>query len=348
MASLIHSHSQFQPLEEVWIGGTYPEHFYQHLSGQHQDVFGQLTEITERDFGRLHDTLQNLGIKVRQPQFDRVDDFMDEFDHLLKPPISPCDFALTMGETLYICPQYPSRYDPYSAALTDYVAAGADVRVIDRSSDDPWAWIVFPSVVRLGQDVLIDYTAMDPARKSAALRVADQLKHQYRVHLSTTGDHSDGVFCPISNGRVITTHYRNHYSNTLPGWDVFHLYETAIDGVGRIPRHCQWFVEGVDYLHFNDTVLSVAQDWLGEPHETVFTVNILVVDEHNLICTGGDDRVFKWFESFGMTAHVVDIESKFFWDAGIHCLTSDIRRRGPKQNYWPDRPLTGVFEIQEW
>lgn len=347
MAARIHSHSQFQPLKEVWVGGTYPESFYQHLSARHQDVFGRLTEITQQDFANLTNTLRSLGVEVQQPRFDRIDDFLDDQDRLLKPPISPCDFALTLGERLLICPQYPSGKDPYHHAIAQYQDANCLVHIIDRSGPDPWAWVVFPSVVRLGCDILIDFPHGDHQRQQAALEIANELSQHYRIHISDTGDHSDGVFCPIAPGRILTSHYRQHYNSSLPGWDVFHLAQDSCPAM-PIMNHQRWYVPGIDYLHFNDAVLSVAQDWLGQPYETVFDVNILVVDEHNLICTGTDDATFKWLESFGMTPHVVDIKSKAFWDAGIHCMTSDICRTGDRIDYWPARPAQGIFNITEW
>lgn len=347
MLNRVHSYSQFQPLKEVWIGGTYPQSFYSHLSAKHQDIFGRLTEITHQDFQNLQQTLTKLGVTVQQPRFDCIDYFLDDEDHLLKPPISPCDFALTMGETLYICPQYPTGHDPYMQVIEQYQSEHCDVHIIDRSGVDPWAWIIFPSVVRLGRDVLIDFPRGDVQRRQCAVQVAQALEEKYRVHLSDTGDHSDGVFCPIAPGRILTSHYRQHYNNTMPNWDVFHLNH---DPYATLPimNHQRWYVEGIDYLHFNDAVLSVAENWLGQPYETVFDVNILVVDEHNLVCTGTDENTFRWFESFGMTPHVVDIKSKAFWDAGIHCMTSDICRTGEIVDYWPQRPATGRFDITEW
>ena len=47
---LIESFTGFQPLEEVWIGGTYPENFYNHLPNQVADTFGKITEQTQTGF----------------------------------------------------------------------------------------------------------------------------------------------------------------------------------------------------------------------------------------------------------------------------------------------------------
>lgn len=344
----ISSHCQWQPLKEVLIGGVYPEHFYQHLNNKTQDIFGKITEITQRDFARLQKTLTDLGISVISPEFGRVDDYLDQHDRLLKPPISPCDNYLTLAETMFVMPQYPSGADPYQHALDGYIANGQQVRVIDRSSDDPWAWIVFPSVVRAGRDILIDYDPNDERSKSGATNVARSLADHYRVHLSSTGDHNDGVFCPIRPGHIFTSHYRSVYQQSFPQWEIFHLPDTSNKKIRQFDTRLKWWIPGIDHAHYNDDVARVAEDWLGDPQETVFEVNMLVVDEHNIVCGAVDHDAFAYFENLGITAHVVDFESRYFWDAGLHCMTSDVYRTGAVEDYWPQRGDNGVYEITEW
>lgn len=344
---LISSHSQWQPLREVWIGGVYPESFYAHLGAQTQDIFAQITEITRQDFVRLKRCLTDLNIRVEEPSFDNIDLFLDEEDRLLKPPISPCDFALVLSDTLYINPQYPSGHDPYYRAINRYQNHGQHVHVIDRSGPDPWAWICFPSVVRMGRDILIDYDPTSIERTQAAHKISQLLGQTYRVHVSNTGDHSDGVFCPLRPGEVFTSHYRAHYTETLPGWRVFHLKWPDVPAV-NLNTHQKWHIPGIDYMHFNPLIMQVAKDWLGMPHETVFDVNMLVVDENNIICGAHNEEAFKHFEDIGMTPHVVDFQSRYFWDAGIHCVTADIARDGVCEDYWPGRGDSGMYVIQEW
>ena len=77
---IIESFTGFQPLEEVWIGGTYPTSFYSHLSNEVQDTFGRITEQTEIGLANLEKTLTKLNVKVRELSFLKVDDCMDYFN----------------------------------------------------------------------------------------------------------------------------------------------------------------------------------------------------------------------------------------------------------------------------
>lgn len=344
----ISSHSQFQPLKEVWIGGTYPEYFYQHLGSEVHDLFAKITEITEKDFDKLEKTLLNLGVRVVRPQFNRLDDYLDDHDNLLKPPISPCDFALTLGDTLYIIPQYYSGIDPYQHAIDKYIGDGQKVKIINRDGSDPWAWVCFPGLVKTGRDIVIDYSNDLSESKTSAFQVAEELSKHYRVHLSNTGEHNDGVFCPIKPGHIFTTHYRNTYKQSFPNWNVFHLPDTTYKNKRNLNLHNKWYIPGVDYGHFNQHVIDVAGTWLGQPSETVFEVNMLVVDEQNIICGGYDKLAWDYFASIGITPHSVDFQSKMFWDAGIHCVSSDIYRLGPCMDYWPERGSNGIYQITEW
>jgi len=345
---IISSHSQWQPLQEVWIGGTYPSNFYRHLGAKSHDLFSQITEITKKDFDGLAQVLENLGVTVVRPTFDRIDDYLDEQDNLLKPPVSPCDIALTLGDVLYFMPQYPSGINPYQHAIDAYAANNQKIHVIDRSSPEPWAWITFASVVRAGRDIFIDYVPTVPDFKTSALKVAQSLAQDYRVHLSDTGDHSDGIFCPLRPGHIFASHYRDVYDQSFPGWNIFHLEDTTTKNVKTLGTHQKWYLPGVDYAHFNGHILDVAATWLGHPQETVFEVNMLVVDEKNIICGAENDQAFEFFESLGITPHLVEFESRYFWDAGIHCLTSDIHRHGHCQDYWPQRGPNAVYYITEW
>ena len=202
MTSRICSHSGFQPLREVWLGDIYPESFYKQFDAETQDIFGRITEMTRQDLTLCENVLQGLGVTVRRPSFTRVDDYLDYKDQLIKPPITPRDWAITIGETLYIVPQYASGIEPYQDAIDLYQNANQQVQILsrDQANCDPLCWIPFPSIVRVGQDLYMDY---DKNNSICDLAV-EQFAKQYRVHVTHTGDHSDGVFCPVQPGQIFS------------------------------------------------------------------------------------------------------------------------------------------------
>jgi glycine amidinotransferase len=89
--------------------------------------------------------------------------------------------------------------------------------------------------------------------------------------------------------------------------------------------------------------MQYAANWIGNSKETVFEVNMLVVDEKNIICIAENDAACKRLEALGITPHVVNFKTRGFWDGGIHCITLDINRSGDCIDYWPDRGQNGIY-----
>jgi len=336
---IISSYTGFQPLKEAWLGDVYPEEFAQVVDPRYRDLFYNISEKTKKDLTQLERKMKELGITVQRPSFDRVDTFLDEYENLLKPPICPRDWAITLGDTLYITPQYPYNKTGFESTQELYKSCGQNVTVLDRMSGDPMCHLIFPSVVRVGKDILIDlpkYISLEQVQS-----VVEELANSYRVHISQTGNHSDGVFCPVAPGWIFSTHYQTQYNTTFPGWEIFFLTDTTKARTNGF--NGKWWLPDMDYAHYNGAVFDIAKNWIGDSQETIFEVNMLVVDEHNVICIAEDDRACRKLESLGITPHVVNVSTRGFWDGGIHCMTLDIHRHGPKIDYWSDRGGLGVY-----
>ena len=75
-------------------------------------------------------------------------------------------------------------------------------------------------------------------------------------------------------------------------------------------------------------------DWVTYVEETVFDINILVIDEKNIVCNNVNKKVFDALERHGITPHVLNFRHRYFWDGGLHCITSDIDRNGTRKDYF--------------
>lgn len=342
--SIISSHTGFQPLREVWLGGVYPPSFYNHYDSETQDIFSKITELTQNDLTEIEKCLNKLGVTVCRPNFTKVDDYLDEQEILVKPPITPRDWAITIGDTLYITPQYPSGVEPYQNSINRYVESKQHVRIGNRDENncDDFCWMIFPSVVRVGKDLYIDYPKGDLKRTKFVEQAIENFSKHYRVHVTNTGDHCDGVFCPIKPKHIFSTHYQTSYTNTFPGWEVFFLADSTQKRIQN-GFNGNWWLPGMNYPGINKKLKHFASHWLGNSYETVFEVNMLVVDEKNVICIAEDDSACRKMESLGITPHVVDFKTRGFWDGGIHCLTLDIHREGECLDYWPNRGSNGIY-----
>lgn len=289
-----------------------------------------------------------------------------------KPLIAPRDHAITLGNTLHVT----GLATPVVHFLKEHFKFSSDIldtQLIDgykevenkkghpvktkgpfeltpqwyedhgKTDDDPWTicqtWAYdAPLVTRAGDKLIVDVTY----RKNLSTWLSEKFPIYKQNHVAY-GGHSDGIFCPIKPGHIITTDYETDYSKTFPGWDVHIInnpenplnneYDMFKDENGlHIKR---WWTpenkENREYTNFIETWLN---DWVGYAQESIFEVNMLVINPELVFCSNYNKGVFKYLESIGMTPHIVPFKHRWFWDSGLHCLTLDTYREGHMENYF--------------
>ena len=163
---------------------------------------------------------------------------------------------------------------------------------------------------------------------------------KYNVHAVTAKGHTDGQFCPVVPGLIISLKSPNTFKNTFPDWEVVQLpFESFIKvkPYTRLKKRNKgkWWIPGEEY---NDELIDYIETWLSDwvtyVEESVFDVNMLVIDKNNVICNGYNKKVFDAFERYNITPHVVNFRHRWFWDGGLHCITSDISRVGEMRTFF--------------
>jgi hypothetical protein len=333
---LINSNFGFTPLKEVWLGDCYPAHFYDHLPAAVQDAFYQITEWTQQDLFAFQLFLECRGIIVRRPVFNSIDQHLDHCDNLVKPPIVPRDNYLVLGQTLYSLHNQLPR-DPWQEHMMHYQQAGYDVQ---QPVGQAINCLAPPSLVRVGQDLYIDHQSHRDVWGFVCEWMIDQSRH-YRINVLETDGHSDGVFCPVAPGLIMSTHYKYDYSKSFPDWQVFHIPAPS-NSAGSFE---QWQTPSNEIncnRSFAQHILTHAQDWVGNYQETVFEVNALVIDRHNIVVTREHPALFAWLRDHEIEPHVFEFRCRNFWDGGWHCLTLDIERQDQMTDLFPHRGTPGV------
>jgi len=334
---MINSNFGFTPLREVWLGDCYPESYYDHLPNQIADPFRLITEWTKKDLTQLQQFLESRGIVVRRPKFESIDNFINRQGNLNKPPITPRDHYLVLGKTLYSL-HNDLVQDPWQAVIDKYLVLGLDVQSPKNQAIN---CLNPPSLVRIGCDLYID-TETHESTWGFISELLVQWAKEYRVNINNTGGHSDGVFCPVAPGVIVSSHYKTDYSQSFPGWETY-LVDPTVNNF-TMPKNWSLNVDSVDTnIAFSDHINRHASDWVGNFKETVFEVNMLVIDQHNVIATKEHPKLFKFLESHGITAHAFDFRCRSFWDGGWHCLTLDIDRDDARDDLFPDRGDNGVY-----
>ena len=195
---------------------------------------------------------------------------------------------------------------------------------------------------RIGRDIYVG-TESYGQDKTKQISWLNKNKPEYRWHSVDTGGHSDSTYCPVKPGLIISLNDIPTYKDTFPGWEVIYLPGQSWTEVKpflelKTKNEGKWWVPGEE---LNDDFTNFVEEWMGHwvgyVEETVFDVNMLVIDEQNVVCNNYNKDVFDAFERHGITPHIINFRHRYFWDGGLHCITSDISRRGTMQDYFPER-----------
>ena len=340
--SLVNSNCGFTKLEEVWLGDVYPVSFYDHLPSAVQDAFNIITEWTKADLAPIERKLQELGVVVRRPEYHSIDDCFDTNDNLLKPVIAARDDTLILGNDMYHL-RNKFKKNPWQKYLDMYRDSGANVQEFSEGSS--WACVSPPCLVRIGRDLYMDWIYHEHVWEIVCGPIVELAK-DYRVHVSMIDGHSDCVFSPVREGLILTTSYKNSYSKTFPNWEVHNInHSQRTKPVNMSGGFHQWEIPDTKIganKEFQQHVQTKAQEWVGSYIETVFDVNLLVVDDKNILSIGNDEDTFEFLTKKGFNVHAFDFRCRNFWDGGMHCLTNDIRRAGDCPDFFPERGHNGL------
>lgn len=164
-----------------------------------------------------------------------------------------------------------------------------------------------------------------------------------RNHIVNTGGHSDSTYCAVCPGLIISLRDVPTYAETFPGWEVVYLPGQSWAMVKQFlelkeKNQGRWWIPGFEQdRDVVDTVERWLKHWTGYVEETVFDVNMLIIDPKNVMVFNYNQQVFDAFERHGITPHIVPFRHRYFWDGGIHCVTSDLHREGTMQDYFSER-----------
>jgi len=202
-----------------------------------------------------------------------------------------------------------------------------------------------PSVTVIGRDIYID----DKGKMNQLLvkYYIEQFKNMFsnfRINVLNIGGHNDACFHTIKPGAIVSLNQIQTYEDTFPDWDVCYLpdqsWEKVLPFLKMKKKNAgKWWVPGEEENdEFTNFVETWLQDWVGYVEETVFDVNVLVLDEHHVCISQPDNEIVNAFlKKHKMEPVYVPWRHRYFWDGGLHCLTLDLKREGTQHDYFPAR-----------
>ena len=238
-------------------------------------------------------------------------------------------YTNTIGKTTKYT--HDDRTYPYKT-LEKFVKDNGNEIVYDQ-------YINTASTIRVGKDLFFALgNIVTKMKEDTFMNKWRKLFPDYNIHPVSIPGHSDGNLCPVKPGLLVSLNSAKTYADTFPDWEVvtvegegFNKVKTFLDKKTRT-RGRYWVPDADE--SFYDFVNEWMDDWVTYVEETVFDVNMLVIDEKNVICNNVNEKVFDAFERHGVTPHIVNFRHRYFWDGGLHCITSDIDRDGTRNNYF--------------
>lgn len=377
-------YQHWDPLRICVVGRTYPPGFYSWIkTARVRNLFERIASETEEDLDALCQKLREFHIEVLRPELPLLHPLQKKYP---KPPMTPRDVMCMIGQRFYECTSHDLRSSyrnvkdpswPECKDWTEFINLPYDIQIecldqrgfqyfFDSNTDNCYRAIfnrinlegneirrhIAPTEIlngaqisRIGKDLYFG-TQCSNSDTHGLKALIDREMQDTRNHVINTGGHSDGTFCPVCPGLIISLYDVPTYAETFPDWEVVYLPGQSWGVVKpfldlKEKNSGKWWIPGWEY---DPAVVNVVDTWLdhwvGYVAETVFDVNMLIIDPKNVILSGENDLVLDALARHGITPHVVPLRHRYFWDGGVHCLTADLHRDGSLQDFFPMRNWT--------
>lgn len=351
--------TNWDPLEEVIVGNCNTEIPTDwNIEPEARPLINQILQETKEDLDNLAEILEGLNVTVHRPVPNRFPERIElpTFSVLYATnPIVPRDQYLAYGDTIY--QTYTSMPDRYFDSYNYY-------EIFKSLYDEGYNWISQPPPLIKnfqGKKWFVDGPTIygENYKNKVLWHAATMFKCGDALITNNAGPGSqaglewmrrniDARIIPNDDTIVNNWGHIDHgfymiNDDTVLCMDVTWVPQclrnkNIIDLSGKFERFpYQDFIRQTKGIRAKDHVslewLNVwLQEWKGYAQEVAFETNVLVVDPHNIVCSANQPEVFELLSKIGVTCHVSPIRHNLFWEAGIHCLTLDLKRKGAKRS----------------
>ncbi len=346
------------------LGTTYPHEYYNGLPDAIRDPLLQLTDETLEDLDYFDSVLKQFGCNVIRPEIENssIKEWIDQnsineytFSLSIRPPLQPRDAQLVIGDKLVFVGADNRSFRRTLQKHIDIKNIMVHPNMLEHTN------LVNPAIAEIPGGVpenlsATEITVLGNSGLLECLVPPDWKVTEHRLKQMewfvkkfpeinwckiTEGGHTDAQWHMIKPGVVLSLPGLDSIDNLLTDdIDVCHLNETDFawqknrrEEKGNMARG-KWWLPGeesnTDLIAFIDKWMNT---WTGEMQETVFDLNVLVLDEHHIVINKSNKKLEDFLKKHNMEPIVVPLRHRFFWDGGLHCVTLDLRREGPIEDF---------------
>lgn len=370
-------YQHWDPLKVCVVGRSYPPEFYSWITVPHvRSLFEKIAIETEEDYKNIIKKLQEFDVKVLRPDLPSetfingrhvpppmtprdytvmignkfyesyTNDFNSSSYNIIKDTSWPkCNNWKEFDQLPSWIQQECTEVHNFGTdrlSRQEYKNIFDHIRTHGNTVDSIFREANGAMCSRIGKDLYFGTNSYDQDLIAYKTKLDAEFTST-RNHVVNTGGHSDATYCPVCPGLIISLKDVPTYAETFPGWEVVYIPGqswTKVEPFLKLKRQNKgkWWIPGFEQ---DQAVIDVVEQWLGHwtgyVEETVFDVNMLIIDPKNVMVFNYNKQVFDALDRYGITPHIVPFRHRYFWDGGIHCVTSDIHREGTMQDYFKER-----------
>jgi hypothetical protein len=334
----IKGYASFHPLKHCLIGSGFQSQWFKNLAigknNKIMDPLKRIAEETEEDYQTLEKILRSFGVKTYRSFLD-ISKYQS-LHEIKRPPVCPRDYFAVIGEKFFAVDVDITGYENVLTQIDTKNLIIHSTQVIPSTA---YPAITTAKIARAGKDLFWDLNTDTP--KYIITKYKELWTQEgFRVHTSYRGYHSDGAFCLVKPGCIVSLKEIQNYEKNFPFWEVLYLPDQSWSKMSPFLQikskvGGRWWLKGEEH---NDQLIEFVNIWLdkwvGYVEETVFDVNMLSINENTIICNNYNKEVFDFFKKHGVEPVVFNFRHRYFWDGGIHCITQDLYREGVMEDYF--------------
>ena len=186
-----------------------------------------------------------------------------------------------------------------------------------------------------------DYAILDGLDLDKYKHWKGLLENKRKIIAAFNKGHSDGIYCNVADRIWLTNGNVLNFKKYWPNIPVMELSTTNAGVVNHWKPHEDYKkkqelkkTRGRYLVHKHELspldlefVDDYLENWVGYCEETLFDINMSIIDKNNVMVISQNSLVYDKLESLGVKVHTVPFRHTLFWDGGLHCITNDLVRK---------------------